>query len=132
MMNCGALIVVPFLLREDAKFLFDDGTQSNMQPRLFCDRLVDSLQYLNLKNILDGDASYKVFIEKHFISEVKDFVQSVVILAALHYVFNVAYSAKLNSFYTFLQRSVLEINDRSNCPTKILNLISRLKSDNLI
>ena len=98
-MNCGALIVVQFLLREDAKFLFDDGTQSNMQPRLFCDRLVDSLQYLNLKNILDGDASYKVFIEKHFISEVKDFVQSVVILAALHYVFNVAHSAKLKGVY---------------------------------
>ena len=92
-----------------------------MQPRLFCDRLVDSLENVNLKNTLDGDASYKVFIEKHFISEDKDFVQSVAILVALHYVFNVAYSTKLNSFYTFLQRRVLEINDRWNCPTKILN-----------
>lgn len=73
-----------------------------MQPRLFCDCLVDPLQHVNLKNILDGDTSYKVFIKKHFISEVKDFVQSVAILVALHYVFNVAYSAKLNSFYTFL------------------------------
>ena len=42
------------------------------------------------KNIIDGDASYKIFIEKHVITEVKDFMLSVVVLFALHYVFSVA------------------------------------------
>ena len=42
------------------------------------------------KNIFDGDASYKIFIEKHVITEVKDFMLSVVVLFALHYVFSVA------------------------------------------
>lgn len=85
-MNSGALIVVPLLLREDTKLLSDDVAQSNVQPQLFSDRVVDSFQNVNLQNILDSDASYKIFIVKHFITEVKDFARSVAVLVALHYV----------------------------------------------
>lgn len=132
MMNSGALIVVPLLLREDTKLLSDDVAQSNVQPQLFSDRVVDSFQNVNLQNILDSDASYKIFIVKHFITEVKDFARSVAVLVALHYLFNATYSTKLNSFYSFLPRNALEINDMLNCPTKTLDLVFKLKSDNLI
>ena len=98
MMNSGALIVVPLLLREDTKLLSDDVAQSNVQPQLFSDRVVDSFQNVNLQN----------------------------------YLFNATYSTKLNSFYSFLPRNALEINDMLNCPTKTLDLVFKLKSDNLI
>ena len=115
MMNCRALY---HFFDEKMQNFFPTMEHSQICNLNYCDHLVDSLQNVNLKKILDDNASNKVFIEKPFISEGKDFVQSVAVLVALHYMFNVTYSAKLNSIYTFLQG--------------ILNLICKLKSDNLI
>ena len=62
----------------------------------------------------------------------QDFVKAVTILIAAHYVFNLAYSKKLRSTYCFIQKYLLQIQDNSNCPTKVLNLMSKLKKSSLI
>ena len=88
-MKYGALTVIAILLCEDTKLLFDDDDDealSNMQPWQFCDPVVNFFQTVNLTAILDGNASYKIFIENYFITEVKDFVQSITVLVTLHYV----------------------------------------------
>ena len=118
-MNYGALTVIAILLCEDTKLLFDDDDDddealSNMQPWQFCDPVVNFFQTVNLTDIFDGDASYKIFIENYFITEVEYFVRSIAVLVTFHYMSNVAYSTKLNSFYIFLQRNVIEIDDISN------------------
>ena len=39
MMNCDAILTLPFLLREDPAFLFDDREIINVQPRIWPDVL---------------------------------------------------------------------------------------------
>ena len=39
MMNCYAILTLPFLLREDPAFLFDDREITNVQPRIWPDVL---------------------------------------------------------------------------------------------
>lgn len=76
-----------------------------MQHLLKFDNMWDAINNLHLKNILDVDKnSYRLFIEKHFIVEVLDFMQALTMLVVLIYVFNVAYSAKLISLYSLLQK----------------------------
>ena len=76
-----------------------------MQHLLKFDNMWNAINNLNLKNILYVDKkSYRLFIEKHFIVEVLDFMQALTMLVVLIYVFNVAYSAKLISLYSFLQK----------------------------
>ena len=76
-----------------------------MQHLLKFDNMWNAINNLNLKNILYVDKkSYRLFIKKHFIVEVLDFMQALTMLVVLIYVFNVAYSAKLNSLYSFLQK----------------------------
>ena len=80
-------------------------------------------------NVVEFDLNLNV---KVLIAEVKDFVKAVTILIAAHYVFNVAYSKKLHSTYCFVQKYLLEIQDNSNRPAKVLNLMSKLKKGSLI
>ena len=126
MMNCGAILALQFLLREDAAFLFDDREITNVQPRILAD-VLDMNQNVIDKKVFQKDARFKIYTEKVLIAEVHDFVKAVTILIAAHYVFNVAYSKKLHSTYCFIQKYLLEIHDNSNCPTKVLNLMSKLK-----
>ena len=98
MMNCGAILALQFLLREDAAFLFDDWEITNVQPRILAD-VLDMNQNVIDKKVFQKDARFKIYTEKVLIAEVHDFVKVVTILIAAHYVFNVAYSKKLHSTY---------------------------------
>ena len=132
LMNCGAILALPFLLREDPKFFFDDKELRNVQPRIRCSEALDFDQNVIFEKITKDDASFKVYVESILIAEVKDFVQAVSILMSVHYIFNVNYSEKLHGTYMFIQKFILDINDNTNCPTKVLNLKSKLRKSNLI
>ena len=84
------------------------------------------------EKVLQKDVCFKIYIEKVLIAEVQDFVKAVRILIAAHYVFNVAFSKKLHITYCFTQKYLMEIQDNRNCPTKVLNLMSKLKKSSLI
>ena len=126
-MNCGAILALPFLLRENPAFLFDDREITNVQPRIWAD-VLDMNKNVIYEKVFQKDARFKIYVEKVSIAEVQDFT----ILIAAHYVFNVAYSKKLHSTYCFVQKYLLEIQDNSNRPAKVLNLMSKLKKGSLI
>ena len=105
MMNCGAILALPFLLREDPAFLFDDREITNVQPRIWAD-VLDMNKNVIYEKVFQKDACFKIYVEKVSTAEVQDFVKAVTILIAAHYVFNVAYSKKLHSTYCFIQNKI--------------------------
>ena len=84
------------------------------------------------EKVFQKDAHIEIYIEKVSVAEVQDFVKAVTILIAAHYVYNLAYSKKLHSTYCFIQKYILEAQGNSNCPTKVLNLMSKLTKSSLI
>ena len=84
------------------------------------------------KKVFQKDTHFKIYVEKVLIAEVQDFVKAVTILIAAHYLFNVAYLKKLHSTYCFIQKYLLKIQDNSNCPGKVLIVMSKLKQSSLI
>ena len=111
--------------------VFDDREITDVQPRIWAD-VLDMSKNVIYEKMFQKDPRFKIYIEKVLIAEVQDFVKAVTILIAAQYVFNVAYSKKLQSTYCFIQNYLLEIQNNSNCPTKVLNLMSKLKKSSLI
>lgn len=116
MINCCAILALPFLLQEDPAFLFDDREITNVQPWSLAD-ILDMNVNMIYEKVFQKDAHIEIYIEKVSVAEVQDFVKAVTILIAAHYVFNVAYSKKFRSTYCFIQKYLLQIQDNSNCPT---------------
>ena len=70
MMNCGAILALPFLLREDPAFLFDDREITNVPPRIWAD-VLDMNKNVIYEKLFQKDARFKIYIEKVSIAKCK-------------------------------------------------------------
>ena len=69
-MNCGAILALPFLLREDSAFLFDDREITNVPPQIWAD-VLDMNKNVIYEKLFQKDARFKIYIEKVSIAKCK-------------------------------------------------------------
>lgn len=90
----------------------------------------------------ETDKIYYLVVEKHIISEISTFSDSVKILCAAYYLFNLAYPQEVQCVLEFMQRYIFKINPtegskvkkttkqlRGNILAKVLSLINKLRID---
>ena len=60
-----------------------------------------------------------------------DFVDAFAVMIALHYIFNVTYTKKIEATMICVQRLLLETHDNQKIPPKVLSSICKIKKDNV-
>ena len=128
MIKCSALLAVPYLLREDVAKLFDQ--RNNKQPTILCRGVEIKLDDINLLEVLNGD-SFAVMVEDCHITCTPDLIHAFGLMIALHYVFNLSYAAPTQATMVFIQKLILNLADNYRAPTKVLNLIAKIRKSNL-
>ena len=128
MIKCLALLAVPYLLTEDVAKLFDQG--NNKQLTILCRGAEIQLDDVNLLEVLNGD-SFAVMVEDCHIACTPDLIHAFGIMIALHYVFNLSYAAPTQATMVFTQKLILNLADNYRAPTKVLNLIAKIRKNNL-
>ena len=73
MINCSALLAVPYLLRRDTAKLFDQ--RNNKQPTILCREAEIKLDDVNLLDVLNGDALVAILKDCR-IAFTPDFIQA--------------------------------------------------------
>ena len=77
--------------------------------------------------LTDEKSIFHVKVENITMCGSVDFIHAFAVMIALHYVFNVAYSKKIEATMVFIQRLFFDINDNQKIPPKVLSLICRVK-----
>lgn len=57
-------------------------------------------------------------------------IESVAVLAAAIYIFNIEYDKTLFNTWNFIQKFLLGISDGSKTPKKVVKLMSQMKAEN--
>ena len=109
--------------------VFFDVGGDNQQPRLHM-RYGDG--NFEIDKFIDDATSIEMKVESYTLSASKDFVRAIATILAAHYVFNVAYASKSFGAMYFMQKYLLEIDDDTKCPSKVLTLFSELVKTNTI
>ena len=121
---------ISYFLREDPSKLFD---QSLKQPTIKCrgveivwngDRSIE-----NFEEVVKCD-SFAIFVEDREMLYTRDFLHAFGAVIALHYVFNLSYASQLQASMVFIQKLTLDLLDNCRAPTKVLQLISKVKNSN--
>ena len=128
MIKCSALLAVPYLLREDAAKFFDQ--RNNKQPTILCRLAEIKLDDIDLLKVLKGD-SFAVVVEDCHIAFTRDLIHAFGIMIALHYVFNLSYAAPTQATLVFIQKLILDLAEHYRAHTKVLNLIVKIRQNNL-
>ena len=71
---------------------------------------------------------HEIIVEKAvLLAEVNAFKKAVCYLFASHYIFNCKYDDSVCHFWGFIQRGVLEIQEKKRMSSKVYNLLQKLK-----
>ena len=108
------LFALPYILREESLHYSDIAT-SNQPTKI-------QIQYTYIRYF-----RYRVFSWFQIASS-KYFIRAFAILMASFYVFNVEYLKKLEGTLIFIQKFFLRISDKQKSPSKVLRLISSIKT----
>lgn len=82
----------------------------------------------NLGDILNDDMEFTVVTAGNVIGKTKDLLSAYVVMFASYYIFNLAYPAKLNGTFMFIQKYILKIGDSLSIPPKLITLFGKLKA----
>ena len=93
------------------------------QPRI----VVGGVDFSSYDMLTDEKSIFHVKVENITMCRCVDFIHAFAVMIALHYVFNVAYSKKIEATMVFIQRLFFDINDNQKIPPKVLSLICRVK-----
>ena len=103
--HCAAILYLPFLLRKTPDQFFE--RLEHNQPRI----LVTGVDFTGYDMLVDEKCIFHVKLENIVICRCTDFVSAFTFMIALHYVFNVTYSKKIEATVILFQRLFLEIHD---------------------
>ena len=117
------LLALPYILREESLHYFDIATSN--QPRFRYNTLISDISDIEF---LTDASRFDVLIERFQIASSKDFIRAFAILMASFYAFNVEYPKKLEGTLIFIQKIFLKISDKQKSPSKVLRLISSIKT----
>ena len=81
--------------------------------------------------IVEEISVFHVKVEKITMCRCVDFVDAFAVMIALHYIFNVTYTKKIEATMICVQRLLLETHDNQKIPPKVLSLICKIKKDNV-
>ena len=119
----AAILYLPFLLRQTPDQFFERPEHN--QPRI----LVTRVDFTGYDMLVDEKSIFHVKVENIVICRCTDFVYAFKVMIALHYVFNVTYSKKIEATMILIRRLFLEIHDSQKIPSKVPSLICRIKKD---
>ena len=88
------------------------------------------LDNINLLEILNGD-SFAVMVEDCHIACTPDLIHAFGIMIALLYVFSLSYATPTQATMVLIQKLILNLADNYKVPTKVLNLIAKIRKNNL-
>ena len=94
------MLSLPFHLQETPDYFFKKAARN--QPRIVVGG-VDFSSYM----LTDEKSIFHVKVENITMCRCVDFIHAFAVMIALHYVFNVAYSKKIEATMVFIQRVVL-------------------------
>ena len=106
--------------------LFDQ--RSNKQPTILYRGAEIKLDNINLHEVLNDD-SFAVVVEDCHIALTPDFIHAFGIMIAVHYVFNLSYVAPSQATMVFIQKLILDMAENYRAPTKVLNLIAKIRKN---
>lgn len=83
--------------------------------------MVSGVDLTSYDMIVEEKCVFHVKVENVTMSRCVDFVHAfAVMIAALHYIFNVTYTKKIEATMICVQRLLLEIHDNQKIPPKVL------------
>ena len=115
-----ALMLLPSLLREEVKKLFRTfGNENFVQISCKCEQDVIDMNSVLLCS------SYAIFVDGNETATTSLLV-AVQMIFAMHYVFNLAYPKKLESYFKYIQKHIVKLHNNVVPNSKVLKLISKL------
>ena len=114
------MLVLPYLLREDAKKIFRNFGEENFA------QIVCGSEVLEIADVVSSE-TYTVIIDGNKMDSTNSLVVAIEVVFALHYIFNLAYPKSLESFFTFIQKQFVNLQDNAVPNSKVLNLITKLR-----
>ena len=111
MERVGAIFVLFSRLKEKpSEIIIKDENQPIAEPKIvFKDYFLDSV--------------YSVVVDNQRLCSTKDFIHAVKLLMATYYIFNIAYPKPSEGTLTFIQKGLINLQDRAKMNKKVANLL---------
>ena len=117
---CAAILFLQYLLTEIPDYFFFEKPEHN-QLRI----VVSGVDLTSYNMIVEEKCVFHVNMENVTMCRYVDFVHAFAVMIALHYIFNVTYTKKIEATMICVQRLLLEIHDKQKIPPKVLSLICK-------
>ena len=116
-----SMLLIPYLLREDATNLFRNFGEKNF-VQIICDGDV-----VQLTDVLTTGTSYRICIDGNETDSTNSLIVALEVIFVLHYIFNLEYPKSLESFFFFIQKYIVKLLDTAAPNSKVLKLITKLQ-----
>ena len=114
------LLLLPSLLREEIKVLFQSFGIEDSMVQISCKHEVsDLVQIVQCQ-------SYSVTVDGNETATTTTLAMAIEMVFALHYIFNLSYPKKLESYFKFIQKDIVKLHDNVVPNSEVLKLISIL------